>query len=394
MKALAWFLRIAVGCLFVFSGFIKANDPVGFEIKMDEYFSVFSQGYSCDRPGSVPTDPAAEPSSFWLFFKGFALEIAMLMVIVEMILGLMLLIGYRVKLTLILLMLMTVFFTFLTFYSAYCNKVTDCGCFGDFLHLKPWQSFYKDVVLIAMITPLFFLQKHIKPLLRGKLMLIAMAAGTIASVAFPVYTLNFLPVFDFRAYKVGTNLLEAMSIPPGAPTGKYETYFLYTNLNTGKQQQFTLKDYPWQDTLTWRRDSMWTVTVEEPYQPPIHDFHLNNLDGFEYTEEILGAPGLKFFIVAYDLSATSIRGIRKLEDFTSLCQKENIPVYLLTSSPDPETFVKENDLKVEILFVDGTQLKTMIRSNPGLVRLNGPEVTGMWHYNSFPTFNEAKANSN
>src|SRR5690606_33340990 len=182
--------RVLVGALFIFSGFIKLNDPVGFSFKLDEYFGV-----------DVLNLPFLQP---------FALAIAVFVVILEVLLGIALLIGYQRKLTSWLLLLMIVFFTFLTFYSAYFNKVTDCGCFGDAIPLTPWQSFGKDVVLSILILIIFFNQQYINPILKKSANIAVMAFSLVACALFGNHVLNHLPAIDFRAYAVGKSISEGM----------------------------------------------------------------------------------------------------------------------------------------------------------------------------------------
>ncbi|MBL7883592.1 MAG: DoxX family membrane protein, partial [Bacteroidia bacterium] len=186
MRILTIFSRVFVGLLFIFSGFIKANDTLGFSYKLVEYFEVFETH----------------------FLVPLALPLAVFICIFEIILGFSLLIGSRVKLTLWLSLLMILFFTFLTFYSAYYNKVTSCGCFGDAIPLTPWQSFYKDVSLLVLIIILFIGKKYLTPIVGSTFETILVAIIIIAAVAFPIYTINYLPVIDFRPYAIGKNIPE------------------------------------------------------------------------------------------------------------------------------------------------------------------------------------------
>ena len=176
MKFVVNISRLLVGVLFIISGFIKANDPLGFSYKLEEYFTVFG----------------------WDFFKPFALFLSVAITVFEIICGVAVLLGSRMKLFAWLLMLMIVFFTFLTFYSAYFNKVTDCGCFGDALHLTPWQSFTKDVILFIFILPIFINRKEIKPLLSAKADNISIGLSTAISLWFNINCMQHLPMIDFR----------------------------------------------------------------------------------------------------------------------------------------------------------------------------------------------------
>ena len=199
--------RVLVGVLFIISGVIKLNDPIGFSYKLEEYFNA----NVLDIEFLIP----------------FALVIACFVVIFEVVLGVMLLIGFKTKFTIWSLLAMIVFFTFLTFYSAYYNKVTDCGCFGDALKLLPWESFKKDAVLLFLILILFFNQKYINPLLDKTPINLTVFAAYSLCLFMAFYVLQHLPLVDFRAYKVGTNIQKGMEIPEGAEKSEYEMIFIY-----------------------------------------------------------------------------------------------------------------------------------------------------------------------
>src|SRR5688500_6716153 len=190
MKYICKFCWLFVGVLFIFSGLIKINDPVGTAIKLEEYFEVFSE----------------DIGSFFLIFKPYALFLSVLLNTLEIVLGVALLLRWQLKNVLIALVTIIVFFTFLTFYSAYFNKVTDCGCFGDAIKLTPWQSFTKDIILLVFIVPIFWQRKKIRPMLARGADNVVMLVSTLAATAFTLYCYLHLPVIDFRPYKVGTNL--------------------------------------------------------------------------------------------------------------------------------------------------------------------------------------------
>ena len=223
MKALVSISRIFVGVLFIISGFIKLNDPLGFSYKLQEYFSP-----------DVLNLPFLEP---------YALGISVLVVVFEVVLGAFLLIGYKPKFTVWSLLLMILFFTFLTFYSAYFDKVKDCGCFGDALKLTPWESFTKDVVLLVFILILFAGLKYIQPVF-GKMQTTSLALlSFIVSLWFGYHVLEHLPSIDFRAYKIGSNVSEGMSIPEDAPKPVLE-YSWKFNINGEDKIIVTDGSYP------------------------------------------------------------------------------------------------------------------------------------------------------
>jgi len=370
MKIIVNISRVLVGVLFIISGLIKSNDTLGFSYKLEEYFQVFGMDWL------APT----------------ALIQAMLICIVEVMLGITLLIGYRTKLTVWLLMLMILFFTFLTFYSAYFNKVTDCGCFGDAIKLKPWGSFLKDVILLFFIGILFLGMKHIKPIFNKGTTNLILTLTLILNIVFPIYTYNYLPVIDFRPYAPGKSIIEGMQIPEGASKGKYHTTLIYKNISTGETKEFETDDPAWQDDTKWEWVDTKTKELEAPYTPPIKDFVISNVEGFEYTEDILNDPNYNFYLVSYDLKKAKTGKQDKINAFAASAQKDGFKFIGLTSASAGmiDEFRHNMQTMYDYYIVDGTVLKTMIRSNPGLMLIKNGVVIDMWHYNAFPDYETVK----
>jgi len=362
MKIITNISRFFVGALFIFSGFIKANDPLGFGYKLQEYFEVFNM--------------------HWML--PFATYLAIFICIFEVAVGFALLIGTRVKLVLWLLSLMMVFFTYLTFYSAYYNKVTSCGCFGDAIPLTPWQSFYKDIVLSVLTLLLIMGRSNIRSLFPHRIENFMLTIFLVASTAFPLYTYTHLPVIDFRPYKIGTNLYKAIH-----PKEKF--FYLLKNKLSGEEQEF--------DTWppNWDKEYDYVSSRTEPIDKtvkPIVGFTMQNAYGEENVNELITLPGCSFILVMYDLdkSDRSIQG--KINDFAELCKADNISFVALTASDT----VKINSFKSEVNATyefyrnpDDVPLKTMIRSNPGLVLMKDSVITAMWPHSTFPSFNDVKA---
>lgn len=372
MKQLVTLSRILVGVLFIISGLIKSNDTIGFGYKLEEYYQVFGID----------------------FLASTAALQAMLICIVEVALGVFLLLGYRVKLTLWLLLAMIVFFTFLTFYSAYYNKVTDCGCFGDAVKLTPWESFTKDVVLLVLILILLAGQKYIRPVFGKKLTNAILITALFFNILFPIYTWAYLPVIDFRPYAVGNDIKEGMN---GGRPGKYDTKFIYKNLKTGKDEE--LDQPPYTDTINWEIDEQtWQfvdqkqIVIDPGEQPPIHDFSISNVEGSDYTEDILNYTGYQFFLVSYDLEKACTGVQPQINDFATLCEKDKVPFIGLTSATPAaiDEFRHEVNAMYDYYVTDATQLKTMIRSNPGLILLKGSKVIAMWPHRAFPSYDAVK----
>src|SRR6478609_361285 len=255
-KFIYQFSRFFVGGLFIFSGLIKLNDPLGTEIKMKEYFEVFEQDFG----------------SFFHYFIPWSLEIGMIMIVFELALGIAVLIYYRMNLTTWVLLALMVFFTFLTFYSAYFDKVTDCGCFGDAIKLTPWESFTKDIVLMVFVLHLFWYRKKYTPVLRSReghaVVLFVVLICTYAGI----YAIRHLPFIDFRAYKIGNNIPQQM-IAPEAPIIEY--VFLKDGKEINSPTFLTEPGYQYVSSR---------VTNEEKTKPKITDYLVTDVDGVEKTQ--------------------------------------------------------------------------------------------------------------
>jgi uncharacterized membrane protein YphA (DoxX/SURF4 family) len=364
MKVITTIARILVGLLFIFSGFIKANDAVGFSYKLVEYFEVFGTH----------------------FLIPIALPLAMFICIFEIVLGFTLLMGARVKLTLWLLLLMIVFFTFLTFYSAYYQKVLSCGCFGDAIPLTPWQSFTKDLILLVLILILFIGKQHINPLFGERLENALLLIILIASTAFPIYTYNYLPVIDFRAYAIGKNIPEQTK---GIPD-ELKYFYVLKDKKTGETKEFDKWPDKWDELYDYVDNK--PVVIKKGVDAKIKDFTISNLDGADYTQDIIENPNYNFLLICYDLDKTNKEVFGQINDFAALCKQDSITIVALTASTKEaiEKFKQETHTNIDFYNTDGTVLKTMIRSNPGLMMLKGGTVIDMWHYHSIPAFNDVK----
>lgn len=352
------FSRLFVGVLFIISGLIKLNDPVGFSYKLAEYFS--------------------EPVFNMPFLEPLALGLAIFLVILEVVLGVMLLVGYKAKATIWCLLLLIIFFTFLTFYSAYFDVVKDCGCFGDALHLTPWESFTKDVVLLFFILILFINKKLVKPLFSLPITNIITFASIVLCAFMAVWVLNHNPIKDFRPYKVGTNIEKAMEIPEGAPKSIVEMIFIY-KVN-GVDKEFTEKDLmniPEGATFVDRKDKI----ITEGYVPPIHDFTMTK-DDSDYKEELLKEPKLLVF-VTYDLTLSNPDGMKKLEKLTQEAKAKDYKVIGMTASSTEiiENAKKQYGLNIDFYFCDATALKTIERANPSIVVIQNGTIIQKVHYN-------------
>lgn len=357
MKYLVWISRIIVGILFIISGLIKLNDPVGFSFKLEEYFS---QGV-LDLPFLMP----------------MALSISIFVVIVEVLLGVLLLIGFKPKLTVWSLLLMIVFFTFLTFYSAYFNKVTDCGCFGDAVKLTPWESFTKDIVLLIFILILFLGRKYIKPIFNTKINWIIGGASLVACALFANQVLNHLPSVDFRPYKIGANIQEGMSVPDNAPKAIYE-YAWRFKVNGDDKIVVTNGEYP---SVDGEFIDVETTEIQKGYEPPIHDFTIEK-DGVDLASEILEENKL-VMVIAYDLAKSNNDFFSEVAGVTAKARQKGYKVVGMSASNEERAnkVKKDYNLDFDFYFTDETTLKTIVRSNPAILVLERGTIQQKVHYN-------------
>lgn len=353
-------IRILVAAVFIFSGYVKLVDPLGSAYKFQEYFS--SDVLNME------------------FLIPYALPFSIFLILAEITLGVMLLVGSMSKFTVRSLFVLTFIFLFLTWYSAYFDKVRDCGCFGDALKLSAWNTFYKNVFLIILVVWLVRNVESIRPLYSKKL---AGFISIISLIGFSVIVyrvLNHLPIHDYRAYAVGKNIPEQMIYPENAKQDVYEDTWLYKV--DGEEKKFTTEEKPWDIEGAEYIDRK-TKLIERGYEPPIHDFTME-LEGYDLTKTLMQNEKL-MLIVSYNLSKADTDGFANIKTVTDDAIENGYTVYLMTaSSEDDFASIKEEfDLKFNMLFCDETTLKTIIRSSPGIVTINKGTIVGKWSYNDF-----------
>jgi uncharacterized membrane protein YphA (DoxX/SURF4 family) len=373
-KIILHFSRWFVGLLFIFSGLIKANDPLGFGYKLQEYFEVFHLN----------------------FLSGWATGIAILLCVLEIVLGALLLFGfYRNQVTKGLLALI-VFFTFLTFVSAAFKVVTSCGCFGDAIPLTPWQSFSKDLILLVLIVYLFIHRTKINPITaNAKVQTVLCAIVTVASFGFGIYTYNYLPVVDFLPYKVGSSIPESMKVPEGAPLDEFLILYQLKHKKTGETKSMSDKEYMAKEV--WK-DENWEVVgdpekklVKKGYEAKIKDLIISDGSGTDYTHELVENPFYNLVIVAYNLNEVNEEAVAKTNALAlNAVEQFNIRTVMLTSNSaqDAATFSKRMKLFMEVFYADAVPLKSMVRANPGVLLLKNGVIVNKWHYHNLPSFDE------
>lgn len=370
-EILLWISRIFVGLLFIFSGLIKANDPMGFGYKLQEYFHVFNLN----------------------FLNEYSTWIAVVICGFEIILGALLLLGFNSKKVAWGLLLLIIFFTFLTFYSAFFEVVTSCGCFGDAIPLTPWQSFIKDLILFVFILYIFIHRNKIHPATKKSQGLITTFIVLIA-FGIGIYTSMYLPFVDFLPYKEGNNIPELMKVPEGAEETVYEQTYHLKHKQTGEEKDVTDKVY--MDEKIWEDDN-WEIIgepksklIKQGYVVPIADLHINDAEGNEVTQEIIANPYYNFIVTSTDLNALSQLDYLRLDEINAtirnLAEDYTIRAILLTASaPKDASYLNEQmDLVLETFYADAVPIKSMVRSNPGVMLLQNGVVIKKWSKNSFP----------
>ncbi len=360
--------RILFGITFIFSGFVKGIDPWGSSYKFTDYFNVIGLD--------------------WLLWAAFPLGV--LMAFTEFSIGVAFLFNFKIRFFSWLGLLFMAFFLPLTLWIALKNPVTDCGCFGDALVISNWDTFYKNILLIAFAIVVF--ANRNKKVTQSKTnypLILSLTAGIVYfGVVF--YSYNHLPIFDFRPYKIGVNIPDAMSTPDDAPKEIYKNIFYYKNKKNGEIKKFTEKNYPWKDTLNWEYSDMKWVLIQKGYEPPIHDLQIESADGENLIDFFIYDKNYVFILVAKNLDESNTKSQKKINTLANWALDNEISFICLTSSDleSAAVYAEENDVPYEFFNCDKITLKTMIRSNPGLLVIKAGTVLAKWHYNDIPTPNE------
>lgn len=376
-------IRVFVGILFIFSGLIKANDPSGLAYKMGEFFEIWA------REGYWP--------SLMNWMNGYSLAFSIAMITFEIIAGVALIIGYRFKLFSYLILLLTIFFTFLTGYANFSGKVKECGCFGDCIKLQANESFMKDLILLALILILVFFRKKITQAFSNSLATAVMIITLVLTLWMQFYVLKHLPFKDCLAYKVGNNLYKEMTPGPDYVEAEYKSVLTYKNKKTGELKDFDANNIPWQDTLNWEfADTKNTMVKAAQNEPPIKDFVIGDYDGNDVTKNIVQYPGHVFVVFMKLVDEANTQNIDALRTLVADCKKAGIQIVAISASSDVETkkFNEQHKLNIDFYTVDGTVAKTAMRTNPGVMLLNGGNVIGKWSYADYPNLAKLKLNAN
>ena len=351
--------RIILGATFIFSGLVKAIDPVGGALKIEDYLAAFSLSY----------------------FNPLSTLIAINLFAIEFMLGLCILLAvYRKFISTCMLFFMS-FMTLLTLCLAIFNPVHDCGCFGDAIILTNWETFFKNAfVLFPASIVTFIYRKLMTPAYTFKAYWFVVLFGYLFPVGFGFYNYINLPIIDFRPFKIGVNIPEQMAFPEDAPHDEY----LYIYEKDGKKTSFTPATSP-------AGDSTWTFVkaklIKEGYVPPILSFELSNAEGVDLTDRILSNDNGVFLLIAHNIDKASDKHTDEINNLYDYAVEHHIPFYGVTNSSKDEinAWINNTGAEYPFLFADDVTLKTIIRSNPGLVLLKAGTILKKWSHNYLPS---------
>jgi len=357
------FIQIILGLLFMFSGLVKGVDPMGTAYRIEDYFAAYRTEW-------------ANPLAMFLSF---------IMNASEFVLGALLLLNIKPKFTIWLVVAMMALFTVTTINDAINNPVPDCGCFGDAIILSNWQTFYKNLVIDALILILVLNSPKLKAHFQN-LTELSLAGGVIVLfLGFEYYNYANLPMIDFMPWKVGNK-----AIPDNPQPIKY--YLTYQNKSTGESKEYLSPNYPYNDSVWMANWQFVSQRVENPNKVPGMNLAIIDANGTDVTTGYLENPDFYFFAVTWDLSSTNQKALKKLDELSGNAEKNSFSFIVLTSSipEEIEKFRKDLTLSQNLAFfnADDVILKTMVRANPGLILMKDGQVIKKWHFNNFPEWKE------
>ena len=360
--------RFLLGATFVFSGFVKAIDPIGTQYKLQDYISAVGMG------GIVP-DIVTLLASVALSALEFSLGVFVLFAIRRHLVS-KILVAFMAVMTLI------------TVWIALFNPVKDCGCFGEALRLTNVQTLLKNIVLLAASVVVAWRPLRMYRFLSRSTQWIAINYTILFVLLLSAHCLYHLPLIDFRPYHIGMNIKKGMEIPAGAPQPEFETTFILQK--NGVKKEFTLDNYP---DSSWQFVDSKTVQTKEGYVPPIHDFSIQKADGDDITDSVLTAKGYIFLLVSPHLEQADDSNFGDIDLLYEYCHERKIPFYCLTASTkkDIDHWADITGAEYPFCFTDETTLKTIIRSNPGLLLLKDGTIIRKWSHNDLPSSSSLNA---
>ena len=361
MKWLVNICRIVVVLTFIFSGFVKAIDPLGTQYKIEDYLEALSLAQH------VPSI--------------ITLGTSVLLSAIEFCLGVFLLFAIHRRSASKISMVFMVVMTLITLWLWIANPVSDCGCFGDAIHLTNGQTLLKNIVLLACTAVIAWRPLMMMRFISQSNQWIVVNYSVLFIMASSIWSLWTLPLFDFRPYHVGANIQKGMEIPEGAEQPEFETTFIMEK--DGERREFSLEEYP---DSTWTFIDQKNVQIKEGYVPPIHDFSIQTTEGEDLTEEVLSRKGYTFLLVSPHLENADDSNFGEIDQIYEYAMEHNYPFLCLTASGEKGIQHWRDITGAEYPFylTDETTLKTVIRSNPGLLLLKDGTIIRKWSHNQLP----------
>jgi uncharacterized membrane protein YphA (DoxX/SURF4 family) len=363
MKILVNSSRFLVGILFIFSGLIKANDPLGLSYKMQEFFEVWNMQ----------------------FLDNYTLAFSILMIIFEILAGVALLLGWKMKLISWLLLLLIIFFSFLTGYAYFSGKIRECGCFGNCIPLSAGESFLKDLILLVLIIFIFINKARVKPLVAGMTAIVLLIFTAILSFSLQWYVMQYLPVLDCLPYSVGSDISEKMKTPPGAIPDSSVISFIYNK--GGKKVEFTADHFPADFDDSYKFVKRYDRLIRKGNaEPEIKDFVLLSAAGSDTTQDILNQKGFKLFLFSKGITEGRHEWAKAFSVIFGFAKSRRVPIYFITSDFESvDAWVKKNDIaaQVSILKCDATAVKTADRADPTLFLTKDSRILNKWGSGDF-----------
>ena len=371
MKIALWISRILFGLVFMFSGFVKAIDPLGSAYKFQDYFLTFGLE--------------------WL--SPLAVVLAVLLSTLEFVVGAAVLLGLAMPWSALAGLIFMLFFTPLTLYIALTDPVPDCGCFGDAIIISNWDTFYKNIIILAASIIIFIYRKKIPPLLSPRKDWYLIGILTLAILGLSAYSLRYLPVIDFRPWKVGNNVSELLIPTPE----QADIYLIFRNKQTGETREYPATDYPWDDAEwmdIWEYHDQRRVIIQPYVEAPISNFTIQDEYGDDFTEAYISNEDYQFIVVAYNLGTTSGRAFtRRINPLAEEAMDAGYSFIVLTGTPYHivEEFRHLHQTAYPFYQTGEVALKTIIRSNPGLLLLKDGVVLAKWPHRRIPSFEEIRS---
>ncbi len=360
MKYIRNISRILIGVVFIFSGFVKGIDPLGSTYKFGDYFTAF---------GLEQLDPLAFP-------------LAIILSTFEFIVGVALIFNIKTKINAWIVFIFMSFFTLLTLYLAIEDPVSDCGCFGDAIIMTNWETFAKNVIILALAFVVFIYRDRFSSPFTHVKQYSILGIGIAFILAMSFYCYEHLPIMDFRPYNVGTHIPDKMKIPENAPKPEYKTILKYKK--NGRIKKFTMDSLP---DSTWQWVETKNIKIREGYVPPIQDFTISTREGKDITDIILEQDKFTFLLIAPNLKKSSVEDIEEINKIADLCNnKPNCSFICLTASLNEtiNNFKEKHDISFTFYNTDEITLKTIVRSNPGLMLIKHGTILDKWHHNDVP----------